>query len=148
MAISTPARRMASATAAAKAPMSERAGVPATSDRHERRKRALRQIYEHGEQGRGDDQRQAGCDPVRDRLRKDGKFEKFGGLDDHVERAVFEVGLEYPVEGYQRGEERAGPKDRRGDRCERFYVRPDGERKYQHHEREENDRVRCARRPP
>ena len=96
-----------------------------------------RQVQHQAEERRGDDERQAGRQPVGERLQRDQRLERQGGEGEDVEGAVLEVGLEQPVEREQAGEERADPEGAGGDGREALGLGAEAERHEEREDREE-----------
>ena len=134
---SNPPRRSATESAAPISPMQVSAGVPASSVSATAAIASRFEIEEQAEQRRRDDQRQAGGDPVRQRFRQHGEFERRASHQQQIERAVLVIGGEQPVEREQRGEQRADPQDRGADALEQREIGPDRERRERHHDEEE-----------
>src|SRR5580704_5124465 len=124
--------------AAAPRPQGERSGQSA--DQRERRrpdKKRGRERQEAGsieaegdaQEGRQDDQRQAGHNPVSRALGQRRELERPGRQQQQVERAVLVVGREQAIERQQRGEEGGAPQDTRGDARQQVGLGADAERK-------------------
>ena len=126
------------------------AGVPASSVSATATLALRVEIQEQAEQRRRDHERQAGGEPVRERLGGDREFERRVAHQDQVERAVLVVGGEQPVERQQAGEQRAEPQDRRADAREQREIGADRERHQRHDDQEEQhaDAARRRRRAP
>src|SRR5215831_4445780 len=90
-------------------------GCPDQERQDDRAYAARLEIEEQSQYGRGDDQRQAGGEPVRERLDADGQFQRDVAHQDQVERAVLVIGRKQAIEREQAREQRAEPKDRRAD---------------------------------
>ena len=134
--ISSPPRRSATASAAPMTPMKVSAGVPTSRVSAVDAERRRFQVQEQAENGRGDDQRQAGRDPVGQGLGQDHDFQRDAPHQDQVEGAVVMVAGEQPVEGEQRRQQRAQPQDGGPDAAQQREVGPDGERHQGHHGQE------------
>ena len=80
------------------------------------------------EQRSGGDERQAGGQPVGERLERDQRLEGEGRQGEDVEGAVLVVGLEQAVEREEAGEERADPERAGGEAGEAAGLGADAER--------------------
>jgi len=111
---SKPPRRSATVRDAPIRPMKVSAGVPAASVSATARSPPGRDEKE-AEERRGDHERQAGGEPVRQRLGRKRDLERHARHQDQVERAVLVVHRDQAIERQQRGEQRAEPENRRAD---------------------------------
>ena len=134
---SNPPRRSATDSAAPISPMKVSAGVPASSVSATAPMARSSRLRNSAEQRRGDHQRQAGGEPMRERLGRDREFERRRAHHDQIERAVLVIGGEQPVEREQARQQRAEPQDRRADAREQREIGPDRERHQRHDDQEE-----------
>ena len=120
-----PPRRSATVSAAPIRPMKVSAGVPASKVSATAPVAFGSRLSRRPEQRRGDDQRQAGGQPMRERLGGDRELERHARHQDQVERAVLVIDGEQPVEREQARQQRAEPQDRRPDPRQQREVGPD-----------------------
>ena len=114
------ARRAASVTAMAAPirPMKVSAGVPTRSVSTKAAFGRRVEIEQKPDQRRGDDERQAGGEPMGKALRRDHELKRRAAHEDQIERAVLVVGGEQAVERQQARQQRREPQDRRADALE------------------------------
>ena len=102
--------------------------------------------HEQAEERRGERQRQAGGEPVGDRLGEDEDLQRRRRGAEQVERAVLLVGLEQAVEADQRREHGGEPEDGGADPGEQVEVGPEreGHQRHDHQEEHEPERAGAA----
>ena len=114
----------------------------------DRRGRERVEIEQQPQHRGGDDQRQSGGQPVRQRLGGAGQFQRRPAHHDQIERAVVMVGHEQPVEREQACQQRAEPEDRRSEPRQQRQIGSDRERHQHHHgEKEQHADQRAAADP-
>ena len=109
----SPPRRSATVSAA---PIEADEGQRRRAREQGQRDRAGRlrlEVEQEAQERRGDDQRQAGGEPMRERLGGDRELERHARRQDQVERAVLVIHGDQPVEREQVREQRAEPQDGR-----------------------------------
>ena len=112
---SSPPRRSVTAMAAPIRPMKVSAGVPTKSVSTKAAAAGAIEVEEEPDQRRGNDERQAGGEPMGDPLDRDHELERRAAHEDEIERAVVVIGRKQPVERQQAREQRREPQDRRAD---------------------------------
>ena len=84
-------------------PVNVSAGVPASSVKATADVAIASRFNSNPSNGRGDDQRQSGREPVRQRFGGAGQFQRCAAHHDQIERTVVMIGHEQPVEREQAG---------------------------------------------
>ena len=92
-------------------PVKVSAGVPTSSVSATAEVAAAVEIQQQLQHRRGHDQRQPGGEPVRQRFRSAGQFQRRPRHHDQVERAVLMIGREQAVEREQACQQRAEPEE-------------------------------------
>ena len=117
-----------------------RSGGERRRDQSERRRRHRQH---QPEQGAHDDERESARCPVGGAFDEDSDFERQRSGNENIERAVFVIGLEQPIESEQGREQRREPENRRTKPGQQIEVGPKRER---HHCDQDEEEHRADRR--